>query len=123
MLVVADYPDNEMSAEKKPVLRRRLVSPNALFYIALALCLIGFGISCASANWSGTIFFACFAIAFVILRYCRNGWLRALRSIIFFILGLTLGVELFSGFIGMSLAFAFISIPLFILSFWLFLTG
>jgi hypothetical protein len=110
-----------MSTDNKPDLRRRLVSPNALFYIALSLCIIGICISLASVNWLETIFFACFAIAFVILRYCRDGWWRALRSIVFFILGLTLGVELLSGFISMSLSFAFISIPLLILAFWLYL--
>jgi hypothetical protein len=111
------------SADKMRTPRNSKPSADVLFYIALALCIIGFGLSSLSANWSEAIFFACFAIAFVILRYCRNGWWRALRSIVFFVLGLTLGVELFSGFIGMSLVFAFISIPLLILSFWLFLKG
>jgi hypothetical protein len=97
------------------------VSPNALFYIALVLCVIGICVSLLSANWPETILFACFMIAFVILRYCQHGWWRALRSIVFFVLGLTLGVELLSGFIGMSLVFAFISIPLLILAFWLYL--
>ena len=104
-------------------MQKRKPLADVLFYIALSLCIIGLCISSLSANWTETIFFVSFAIAFALIRYCRNGWWRALRSIVFFVFGLTLGVELLTDFIGMSLVFAFISIPLFILSFWLFLTG
>jgi hypothetical protein len=99
------------TTEKKSPSRMHKPSADVLFYIAL------------SANWTEAIVFISFAIAFTIIRYCQKGWWRALRSIVFFVLGLTLGVELLTGFIGMSLAFAFISIPLFILAIWLFLAG
>lgn len=112
-----------MNDEKEPVPRRRLVSPNVLFYNALALCAIGLCISSLNAYWTEAIAFVSFAIAFTIVRYRQKGWWRALRSIVFFLLGLTLGVELLTGFVGNSLAFAFISIPLFILSIWLYLEG
>ncbi len=112
-----------MSAEKKPVLRRRLTSPNVLFYLALALCLTGLVFSALNNRLEDAVACVLIAIAFAAIRYFDKGAWRALRSLIFFILASTLGAQIISGAVGLSIVFAIILLPFLILAFWLYIVG
>jgi hypothetical protein len=123
MLVVTNYRENEMSTEKKPDTRRRNISADIPFYLALAFCLIGLAFSVLYSQLEEAISCVLIAIAFTAIRYFDKGAWRALRSLIFFILASILGAEIISGAIGLSLVFAFIMLPFLILAFWLYIAG
>jgi hypothetical protein len=112
-----------MSAEKKPVIRRRIVTPDIPFYIALALSVVGIAFSALNSQLEDAISCILIAIAFTAIRYFDKGAWRALRSLIFFVFASILGAVIISGAVGLSLVVAFILLPFLILAFWLFLKG